>query len=46
MSNRDRGLKKWHGFFMPEHSGELKNIWHEDKKNKNAGFRRIPAARV
>lgn len=34
MSIRDRGMKKWHGFFMPEHTGELKNIWHEDKKIK------------
>ncbi|WP_147535743.1 YolD-like family protein [Bacillus marasmi] len=32
MSIRDRGLKKWHGFFMPEHTGELKNIWLEDQR--------------
>lgn len=34
MNPKDRGLKKWHGFFMPEHTREIKTIWHEDKKTK------------
>ena len=29
---RDRGLKKWHGFFMPEQVGMLKELNVEDKK--------------
>lgn len=29
---RDRGLQKWHGFFMPEHVAELNKI--PDEMNK------------
>lgn len=29
---RDRGLKKWQGFFMNEHTGLLKNTAKEDEK--------------
>lgn len=29
---RDRGLKKWHGFFMPEHISMLKKHEIEDMK--------------
>ncbi|MEK5173254.1 YolD-like family protein [Heyndrickxia sp. FSL W8-0496] len=35
MSNNnihDRGMKKWHGFMMPEHIGELKQAWIESQK--------------
>ncbi|MGE8207849.1 YolD-like family protein [Heyndrickxia sp. NPDC080065] len=28
---KDRGLMKWHGFFMPEHIKELQDIWQEDQ---------------
>jgi len=34
MDIKDRGLMKWHGFFMPEHSRELKKIHREDMKVK------------
>lgn len=29
---KDRGLKKWHGFFMPEHISMLKHYEMEDLK--------------
>ncbi len=35
MSNEninDRGMKKWHGFMMPEHVGELKQVWIDSQK--------------
>ena len=35
MSNNnihDRGMKKWHGFMMPEHIGELKQVWIESQR--------------
>ncbi|GIN37772.1 YolD-like family protein [Heyndrickxia oleronia] len=35
MSNddiQDRGMKKWHGFMMPEHIGELKQAWIDSQK--------------
>ena len=28
----DRGMKKWHGFMMPEHIGELKQAWIDSQK--------------
>lgn len=31
---RDRGLKKWHGFFMPEQVGMLREMNVEEKKQK------------
>jgi len=34
MGIKDRGMMKWHGFFMPEHSRELKKIHQDDKKIK------------
>jgi predicted AlkP superfamily pyrophosphatase or phosphodiesterase len=30
----DRGIKKWHGFFMPDHTKTLRTIWQEDQKIK------------
>ncbi|MFH5779037.1 YolD-like family protein [Heyndrickxia oleronia] len=35
MSNdniHDRGMKKWHGFMMPEHVGELNQVWIDSQK--------------
>lgn len=29
---RDRGKKKWQGFFMPENIKMLKDLWLDDKK--------------
>jgi len=29
---KDRGLKKWQGFFMPEHTEGLKQMWIGQKK--------------
>jgi hypothetical protein len=29
---RDRGKKKWQGFFMPENIKMLKNLWLDDNK--------------
>ncbi|MCA1064355.1 YolD-like family protein (plasmid) [Rossellomorea sp. AcN35-11] len=29
---RDRGLKKWHGFFMPEHTVALKDYAKEQQR--------------
>ncbi|MEK5390230.1 YolD-like family protein [Margalitia sp. FSL K6-0131] len=29
---KDRGLIKWHGFFMPEHVEGLKQMWIDQKK--------------
>jgi hypothetical protein len=34
MNIKDRGLMKWHGFFMPEHTGTLKKMHQEDSKIK------------
>ncbi|MBS4190806.1 YolD-like family protein [Bacillus sp. FJAT-49705] len=31
---RDRGIKKWQGFFMPEHIGKLKEYDRNEKKKK------------
>lgn len=31
---RDRGIKKWQGFFMHEHTGLLKKYADEDNKTK------------
>ncbi|KRG13932.1 hypothetical protein ACA30_13475 [Virgibacillus soli] len=31
---KDRGMKKWHGFMMPEHIGSLGGMWHEGEKEK------------
>ncbi|MBS4195784.1 YolD-like family protein [Lederbergia citri] len=31
---KDRGMKKWHGFMMPEHIGSLGDMWHDDEKEK------------
>jgi hypothetical protein len=30
--NKDRGMKKWHVFFIPENIKMLKDLWHEDHK--------------
>jgi O-succinylbenzoate synthase len=32
MMIRDRGKKKWQGFFMPEHTRELRKIWKDGEK--------------
>jgi YolD-like protein len=32
MNKNDRGLKKWHGFFMPESIKMLKDLWQDDHK--------------
>lgn len=29
---KDRGIKKWQGFFMPEHVEGLKQMWIDEKK--------------
>lgn len=29
---RDRGKKKWHGFFMTENIKMLKDLWYDDTK--------------
>ena len=29
---RDRGKKKWHGFFMPENIKMVKDLWLDDMK--------------
>lgn len=29
---KDRGLKKWNGFFMPEHVEGIKQIWIDEKR--------------
>lgn len=29
---RDRGKKKWHGFFMPENIKMMKDLWYDDTK--------------
>ncbi|KYD11101.1 hypothetical protein B4102_2285 [Heyndrickxia sporothermodurans] len=34
MSINDRGLKKWQGFFMPEHVAQIKEMWLDDQKIK------------
>ncbi|MED1711687.1 YolD-like family protein [Bacillus thuringiensis] len=34
MSINDRGLKKWQGFFMPEHVEGIKQMWLDDQKIK------------
>ncbi|MBS4220086.1 YolD-like family protein [Bacillus sp. FJAT-49711] len=34
MDLKDRGMKKWHGFFMPEHVSSLKEMRHNDEKVK------------
>lgn len=30
---KDRGMKKWQGFFMPETIKMLKNLWEDDHKS-------------
>jgi hypothetical protein len=30
--NKDRGMKKWNGFFMPETIKMLKDLWQDDNK--------------
>ncbi|PGY07308.1 YolD-like family protein [Bacillus sp. AFS031507] len=30
--HKDRGMKKWHGFFMPESIKLLKDLWKDDQK--------------
>jgi hypothetical protein len=30
--HRDRGMKKWNGFFMPESIKMLKDLWQDDHK--------------
>ena len=30
--NKDRVMKKWHGFFMPENIKMLKDLWQDDHK--------------
>lgn len=30
--HKDRGMKKWHGFFMPESVKMLKDLWQNDQK--------------
>lgn len=32
MSIRDRGMLKWHGFMMPEHVAETKQMWIDSQK--------------
>ncbi|MGE6260331.1 YolD-like family protein [Heyndrickxia sporothermodurans] len=34
MSIKDRGMKKWHGFMMPEHVEVLNEMWIENQKIK------------
>ncbi|MBS4200264.1 YolD-like family protein [Bacillus sp. FJAT-49732] len=34
MDIKDRGMKKWHGFMMPEHIGHLHEMWEEYEKEK------------
>lgn len=29
---RDRGKMKWQGFFMPEHTRELRKVWKDGEK--------------
>ena len=31
-NHKDRGMKKWNGFFMPESIKMLKNLWEDDHK--------------
>lgn len=31
-NHKDRGMKKWHGFFMPESTKMLKALWEDDHK--------------
>ncbi|MBS4194651.1 hypothetical protein [Lederbergia citri] len=33
MDIKDRGMKKWNGFMMPEHIGELHDMWDEYQKD-------------
>ncbi|MGF6947525.1 REP element-mobilizing transposase RayT [Neobacillus sp. B4I6] len=30
--HKDRGMKKWNGFFMPETIKMLKDLWEDDQK--------------
>ena len=30
--HKDRGMKKWNGFFMPETIKMLKDLWEDDHK--------------
>lgn len=30
--NKDRGMKKWKGFFMPENIKMLKDLWLDDQR--------------
>jgi hypothetical protein len=30
--HKDRGIKKWNGFFMPESIKMLKDLWQDDNK--------------
>ncbi|GIN85772.1 hypothetical protein J6TS2_21580 [Heyndrickxia sporothermodurans] len=32
MSIKDRGMKKWYGFMMPEHVEGLKQMWIDNQK--------------
>ncbi|MCJ8008882.1 YolD-like family protein [Lederbergia wuyishanensis] len=34
MGIKDRGMKKWHGFMMPEHIGELHQMYEDYEKEK------------
>lgn len=34
MDIKDRGIKKWQGFFMPEHIKDLNVMWQDDHKIK------------
>lgn len=34
MDIKDRGMKKWHGFMMPEHIGDLKEMYEDYEKEK------------
>ncbi|PTY76973.1 hypothetical protein B5V89_16360 [Heyndrickxia sporothermodurans] len=34
MNINDRGMKKWHGFMMPEHVEGIKEMWIDSQKNK------------
>ena len=30
----DRGMKKWHGFMMPEHISDIKEMWLDGEREK------------